>query len=166
MHDLKRRFHDVIKRWKNWLPSVAIGFVSFVALLYRGPELWRSFQEVDLKAIPALFVFIFVGTLIFSFAWSYRIEIFVAVVGMVIGAVAGVFPYLVILIILLLLELSTEGQATNRELAQLFDNDLFSQLFYVAGAASGGPIAVYVYIEEKKKKEKMKKIAAEKDEDR
>ena len=85
--------------------------------------------------------------------------IFVAVVGMVIGAVAGFVPYFVIVIILLLLEQSPVGQATSRELAQLFNNDVFSQLFYVAGAASGGPIAVLVYFE-------RKKSDAEKDKDR
>ena len=157
MPDLKRRFQDVIKRWKNWFPRAALSFFGFVALLYTGPELWRSVQEVDLKALPALFVFAFVGTLIFSFAWSYRRVVFVAVVGMVIGAVAGIFPYLVVVIIMVLLELSPEGQATGRQLSQLLNNDVFWELFFVAGAASGGPIAVYVYIEEKK-------IAAEEDE--
>ena len=96
---------------------------------------------------------------IFYLAQSYWRVILVAVVGMVIGAVAGVFPYFVVVIIMILLELSPEGQATSRELSQLFNNDVFSQLFFVAGSASGGPIAVYVYIEEKKSD-------AEKDEDR
>ena len=151
MLDLKRRLQDVIKRWKNWLPRVALSFVGFVALLYTGPELWRSVQEVDLKALPALVVLVFVGTLIFSVAWSYRMVVFVAVVGMVIGAVAGFVPYFVIGIILILLELSPEGQATGRQLSQLFNNDVFWELFFVAGAASGGPIAVLVYFKEEKK---------------
>ena len=155
MTDFRRLVHDVVKRRKKWLPSVALcfaGFVGFVALFNIRMELWREIQEVDLNAIPAVFVFFAVWGLIFSFAWSYRKVILVAVVGMVIGAIAGVFPYLAIAIFLILLQLSPEGQATSRELSELFNNDIFSQLFYVAGAASGGPIAVYVYHREQERR--------------
>ena len=162
MPDLKRRFHDVIKRWKNWLLFVALGFV---ALLYMGPVLWQAVQDGNLTALFAISVFLVTVISIIKFALQYLRVVFVAVVGMVIGAVAGFVPYFVIVIILLLLEQSPVGQATSRQLSQLFDNDLFGQLFYVAGAASGGPIAVLVYFKEKKMK-MMKKIAAENDKDR
>lgn len=160
MPDLKRRFQDVIKRWKNWLPRVALGFGAVVALLYIGTVIWQTFQDSDLNFLIAFLVFCAVFLFIARFAWSYRRVVLVAVVGMVIGAVAGFVPYFVIGIILILLELSPEGQTTGRQLSQLLNNDVFSQLFFVAGAASGGPIAVYVYIEEKKK------VDAEKDENR
>ena len=150
MPDLKRHVHDVVKRWKTWLLRVALGFVGFVALLYMGMELWREIQEVDLNALLAVLVLFAVWTPISILAWSYWRVILVAVVGMVIGAVAGVVPYLVIAIIMVLLELSPEGQATNRELSQLLNNDLFWELFFVAGAASGGPVAIYAYFERKK----------------
>ena len=151
MPDLKRRAHDVVKRWKEWLPRVALGFFGVAALLYSGPAAWQAVQEIELNVVFAVLVLCAVGSPISILAWSYRIVVLVAVVGMVIGAVAGVFPYLVIAIILVLLELSPEGQATNRDLSELLNNDVFGQLFFVAGAASGGPIAVYVYIEERKK---------------
>ena len=77
--------------------------------------------------------------------------VLVAVLGMVIGAVAGFVPYLVIVIIMILLEQSPEGQATNSQLSQLLNNDVFGQLFFVAGAASGGPIAIYAYQEKKRR---------------
>ena len=159
MPDLKRRFQDVIKRWKNWLPPVALVFGIIAAFFYVGTELWRTFQDGNLNTLPAILVLIVVCLPIFYLAQSYWRVVLVAIAGMVIGAVAGVFPYLVIVIIMVLLELSPEGQVTSRQLSELFNNDVFSQLFFIAGAASGGPIAVYVYIEEKKSD-------AEKDEDR
>ena len=150
MPDLKRRVHDVVKRWKNWLPRVALGFVGVAAFLYVGTVVWQAVQEVDLNFLIAFLVFCVVCLTIFEFARPYWRVILVAVVGMVIGAVAGVFPYLVVVIILILLELSPEGQATSRELSELVNNDEFSRLFFVAGAASGGPIAVYAYHERMK----------------
>ena len=150
MPDLKRRFQDVMKRLKNWLPPVALVFGIIAAFFYVGTELWRSFQDGNLNTLPAILVLIAVCLPIFYLAQSYWRVVLVAIAGMVIGTVAGVFPYLVIVIIMILLELSPEGQTTSRELSQLLSNDLFGQLFFVAGAASGGPIAVYVYIEEKK----------------
>lgn len=150
MPDLKRLVHGVVKRWKTWLPLVSFGFGIIVLLFYVGTELWQTFQDGNLNTLPAILVLCAVGIPIFSWAWSYRMVVLVAVVGMVTGAVAGVFPYLVIVIILILLDLSPEGQATSRELSQLVNNDEFSRLFYIAGAASGGPIAVYAYHERKK----------------
>ena len=151
MPDLKRRLFDVGKRWKNWLARVAVGFVIVVAVFYQGTDIWQTVQDGKLNTLLAVLIFIVVYILIVSVAWSYRMEVLVAVVGMVVGAVAGFFPYLVIAIILTLLELSPEGQASSRELSQLFSNEEFSQLFFVAGAASGGPIAVYAYNERKKR---------------
>ncbi len=55
----------------------------------------------------------------------------------------------------MLLGLSPEGQASYEELNKLFNNEVFNQLFFVAGAASGGPVAVYVYFE-RQKKERLK----------
>lgn len=150
MPDLKRLVHGLVKRWKDWLPRVALGFVGFAALFYIGTVIWRTIQEVDLNTLPALLVICVVYILMLGCAWSYWRVVFAAVVGMVIGAVAGFFPYLVIAIIMMLLELSPEGQVTSRELSQLFNNDVFLELFFVAGAASGGPIAVYAYHERKK----------------
>lgn len=150
MPDLKRLVHEVVKRRKKWLPRVALGLGVVTVLLFFGTAVWQTAQDGTLNIIIAFSVFCIVCMSIFEFARSYWRVILVAVLGMVIGAVAGVFPYLVIVMILIPLELSTEGQATSRELSQLFNNDIFSQLFYVAGAASGGPIAVYVYIEKKK----------------
>lgn len=151
MPDLKRRVHDVVKRWKDWLPRVAIGG-SVTALLYLGTVFWRRIQEVDLNTLPATLVFLATVFSIAAFALPYWRVILVAVVGMVIGAVAGVIPYLVVVIIMILLELSPEGQATSRQLSQLVNNAVFSQLFFVAGAASGGPIAVIVYHREQERR--------------
>ncbi len=160
MPDLKRCFQDVIKRWKNWSLFVALGFVGFVALLYIGTVLWQAVQDVNLNILIAFLFLCAVCWSIASIAWAYRMVVLVAVVGMVIGAVAGIFPYFVVVIILILLELSPEAQATSRQLSQLFNNDVFWELFFVAGAASGGPIAVLVYFKEEEK------IDAEEDEDR
>ena len=80
-------------------------------------------------------------------------ELFVAILGMFVGAIAGIVPYVVVGILLLLLSSSSEGQASYEELNQLFNNAAFRQLFFVAGAASGGsPVAVYVYFEKRKEK--------------
>ena len=162
MPDLKRRVHDVVKRWKDWLTRVVIGG-GVVAFLYMGTELWRRLQEVDLNTLPATLVFLATVFSIAAFAQPYWRVILVAVVGMVIGAAAGFLPYLVIVIFLILLELSAEGQATSKQLSELFNNDVFWQLFFVAGAASGGPIAVYVYIEDRKKEEGENDSDAEND---
>ena len=159
MRDLKRRFHDVIKKWKNWSLFVALGFVGFVALLQIGTVLWQAVQDVNLNILIAFLFLCAVCWSIAGIAWAYRRVVLVAVVGMVVGAVAGLVPYLVVVIIIVLFELSPEGQATSRQLSQLFNNDVFWELFFVAGAASGGPIAVLVYFKEEK-------IDAEEDEDR
>ena len=150
MPDLKRLVHDVVKRRKKWLPRVALGFGVVAVLLFFGTASWQTAQDGTLNIIIAFSVFCIVCMTIFEFARSYWRVILVAVLGMVIGAVAGVFPYLAIAIIMMLLELSPESQATGKELSQLFNNDVFSQLFFVAGPASGGPIAVYAYHERKK----------------
>ena len=149
--DLKRLVQGTVKRWKTWLPLVTFGFGIIVLLSYVGTELWRTFQGGRLNILLAVLVLGALWIPIISFAWSYRTVVLVAVVGMVIGAVAGIVPYLAIVIIMILLELSPEGQVTSRELSQLFNNNVFSQLFFVAGAASGGPIAVYAYHERKKR---------------
>ncbi len=159
MPDLKRRFQDVIKRWKNWLPPVAVVFGIIAAFFYVGTELWRTFQDGNLTTLFAIIVFLVTFFYIIKFALQYWRVVLVAVVGMVIGAVAGSAPYFVIVIIMILLELSLEGQATSRQLSQLLNNEMFWELFFVAGAASGGPIAVYAYFE-------RKKSDAEKDENR
>ena len=151
MPDLKRRLFDVGKRWKNWLPLVAVGVGLVVVVFYVGTAIWQTVQDGKLNTLLAVLIFFAVYIPIVIVAWSYRREVLVAVVGMVVGAVAGFFPYLVIAIILMLLKLSPEGQASSRELSQLFSNEVFSQLFFVAGAASGGPIAVYAYNERKKR---------------
>ena len=150
MPDLTRLVQVVVKRCKDWLPGVALVAFGF-AIVYLVMELWRALQDTNLSTLIALLVLLAVGIPIGSFAWSYLKVILVAVSGMVIGAVAGVVPYIVIAIIMLLLEQSPEGQVTGRELSRLFNNDVFSQLFFVAGAASGGPIAVYAYHERKRR---------------
>ena len=158
MPDLKRLVQGVVKRWKNWLPLVTLGFGIILALFYVGTELWRTSQDGNLNTLLAVLIFCAVWFPIFGFAWSYRMVVLVAVVGMVIGAVAGFVPYLVLVIIMILLEQSPEGQLTSRELSQLFNNDVFRQLFFVAGAASGGPIAVYAYHERKKRDAENDKV--------
>ena len=152
MLDLKRRVTNLGRKWKSWVPPVAVSLGIVAAVFYVGAEIWQTVQEGNLNTLLAILIFLAVTTFIVNVAWSYRMETLVAVVGMVIGAVVGVFPYMVLAIILILLELSPEGQATNRELSQVFsNNEVFSQLFFVAGAASGGPIAIYVYTERKKR---------------
>ena len=152
MPDFRGRIADVSKRWKNWLAPGAVGFGIVVAVFYVGTKIWQTVQEGNLSTLVAVLIFFAVYIPIVIIAWSYRKEILVAIVGMVVGAVAGFLPYLVMAIILLLLEQSPDSQASSRELStQIFSNEVFSQLFFVAGAASGGPIAVYVYIERKKR---------------
>ncbi len=141
----------VIKEWKNWLLRASIGFVIVAALLYMAMELWWTLQDVNPSTLIAFLVVCAVVAPIVGFAWSYWRVVLVAVLGMVIGAVAGFVPYFVMVIIMMLLEQSAEGQVTSRQLSQLFNNDAFNQLFFVAGAASGGPIAVYAYHERKKR---------------
>ena len=132
MPDLKRRFQDVIKRWKNCLPPVALVFGIIAAFFYVGTELWRTFQDGNLNTLSAILVLIAVCLPIFYLAQSYWRVVLVAIAGMVIGAVAGVFPYLVVVIIMILLELSPEGQATSRELSQLLNNDVFRNYLKMA----------------------------------
>ena len=151
MLDLKRLVTNLGRKWKSWVPRVAVSLGIVAVVYYVGAEIWQTVQEGNLSTLLAILIFIAVTTFIVNVAWPYRMETLVAVVGMVIGAVVGVFPYMVLAIILMLLELSPEGQATSREWSQLFSNVVFSQLFFVAGAASGGPIAIYVYTERKKR---------------
>lgn len=148
MPDLMRRVTDIGKRWKSWLPRVAVGFGFVAVVSYLGTEIWQTVQDDNLNTLLAILILLAVFVPTVNFAWSYRMEFLVAIVGMVLGAVAGFFPYLVIDIIL---ELSSEDQASSEQLRLLLNNEVFSQLFFVAGAASGGPIAVYAYSERKKR---------------
>ena len=153
MPDLKSRVQAVVKGWRDWSPRVALivfGFGIILALFYAAMELWWAVQDANPSTLTAFLVLCAVWVPIVIFAWSYRMVVLVAVLGMVTGAVVGVVPYVVIAIIMILLEQSPDGQATSRELSQLFNSDVFSQLFFVAGAASGGPIAVYAYHERKR----------------
>ena len=159
MRDLKLQFIAMSKRW--WQASLIASGVGLL-LLYAGWTAWQSFQrdEITLRTLPTLLavgILISVLCLIGKAARSYWKEIFVAIVGMVVGAIAGAIPYVVIGLFLILLEFSPENQASSSAFEQLFSGGVFSQLFFVAGAASGGPIAIYVYIERRKEKKAEKK---------
>ena len=149
MHYLTRRISAMDRRWKVGLVSIAV----VLGILYVGWVFWQAVQNVTLNGLAVACMFVVVPLLIMAAASSYWKEIFVAVVGMVVGAIAGGLPYLVVGIFLILLGLSPEDQASNEAFRQLFNNEVFNQLFFVAGAASGGPIAVYVYIERRKERE-------------
>ena len=156
MRDLKLQFIAMSKRW--WQASLIASGVGLL-LLYAGWTAWQSFQrdEITLPTLLAVGILISVLCLIGKAARSYWKEIFVAIVGMVVGAIAGAIPYVVIGLFLILLEFSPENQASSSAFEQLFSGGVFSQLFFVAGAASGGPIAIYVYIERRKEKKAEKK---------
>ena len=140
------------KMWKVWLAAIAIGFV-IAAALYVGSFIGQTVQDGDvtLSRVPAALVLVAVLAVLSYVFSSYWREIFVAVVGMVVGAVVGIFPYLILAIFLLLLGLSPEDKAGTEELRQLFNSQLFNELFFVAGAASGGPIAILVYFKRQKR---------------
>ena len=131
----------IYKRSKHWLDPV----VGIFAALYTGWLVWQEVQGFTPSYLVAALYFFVVFLFIVSVAWSYRSTILVAVVGMVVGAIAGFVPYFVIGIFLFLLGLSPEGQASSETFGQLLSGELIRQLFFVAGAASGGPIAVNVY---------------------
>ena len=133
MLNLKRLVTNLSRKWKSWLPPVVVGLVIVPVVLYTGAGIWQTAQEGTLNTLVAFLIFFAVCTFIVIVASPYRMEILVAVVGMVVGAVAGAVPYMVLAIILILLGLSTEGQATSRELSPLLNNEVFSQLFFVAG---------------------------------
>ena len=126
--------------------------VGFVAVLYTGWLVWQEVQGFTPSYLATVAYFFVVFLFIVSAVSSYWKELFVAILGMFVGAIAGIVPYVVVGILLLLLSLSSEGQASYEELNQLFNNAAFRQLFFVAGAASGGPVAVYVYFEKRKEK--------------
>lgn len=136
----------IYKRWKRWLDSI----VGIVAVFFTGWLAWDGVQGFTPSYLAALFYFLVVFLLIVLVVSPYWKEFFVAIFGMFVGAIAGIVPYYAIGILLLLLGLSPEGQASYEALSMLFNNEVFMQLFFVAGAASGGPIAVYVYIERRK----------------
>ena len=140
----------IYKRWKRWLVPV----VGIVVVFYTGWFVWQEVQGFTPSYLASVSYFFVVFFFIVSVVSSYLKELFVAVLGMFVGAIAGIVPYIVVGILLLLLSLSSEGQASYEELNKLFNNQVFNQLFFVAGAASGGPIAVYVYFEKRKEKEK------------
>ena len=151
MRDLKRSFVAIYGRWwQGFLLASTIGLV----LLSVGWTIWQRFQsdEINLPTLLAVGMLVSVPCLIMKAARSYWKDIFVATVGMVVGAIAGGIPYVVIGIFLILLGLSPENQTSSEAFEQLFSGDVFNQLFFVAGAASGGPIAVYVYTERRKEK--------------
>ena len=125
---------------------------AFVAVLYTGWLVWQEVQGFTPSYLAAVAYFFVVFLFIVSAVSSYWKELFVAILGMFVGAIAGIVPYVVVGILLLLLSSSSEGQASYEELNQLFNNAAFRQLFFVAGAASGGPVAVYVYFEKRKEK--------------
>ena len=156
MRDLKLQFIAMSKRW--WQASLG-AFVVGLLLLYLGWTTWERFQsdEFTLPTLLAVGILISVPCLIMAAARSYWKEIFVATVGMVVGAIAGGIPYVVIGLFLILLGLSPENQPSSEAFEQLFSGGVFNQLFFVAGAASGGPIAIYVYIERRKEKKAEKK---------
>ena len=162
MHDLRRwvsagyrrvaaicgRAAAIYKRRKRWL-DIAVGIV---AAFYTGWLVWQEVQGFTPSYLAAVSYFFVVFLFIVSAVSSYWKELFVAILGMFVGAIAGIVPYVVVGILLLLLSSSSEGQASYEELNQLFNNAAFRQLFFVAGAASGGPVAVYVYFEKRKEK--------------
>ena len=137
----------IYKRSKRWLDPV----LGIVAVFYTGWFVWQEVQGFTPSYLAAVSYFLVVFFFIVSVAWSYWREILVAVVGMVVGAIAGFVPYFVIAIFLFLLGLSPEGQSSYEELNKLFNNEVFNQLFFVAGAASGGPIAILVYFKRQKR---------------
>ena len=126
MLDLKRRVTNVGRKWKSWLLPVAAGLGVVPLVIYVGAEVWQTVQEDNLSTLLAVLIFLGVSIFMVSVASPYRMEILVAVVGMVIGAVVGIVPYMVLAIILILLDLSPEGQATSREMSQLFSAEVFS----------------------------------------
>ena len=138
----------IYKRWKRWLDIV----VGIVAVPFTGWVVWQEVQGFTPSYLVAALYFFVVFFFIVSVVSPYWREFFVAILGMFVGAIAGIVPYVVVGILLLLLSLSSEGQASYEELNQLFNNAAFSKLFFVAGAASGGPVAVYVYFEKRKEK--------------
>ena len=138
----------IYKRWKRWLVPV----VGIVVVFYTGWFVWQEVQGFTPSYLVAVLYFFVVFLFIVSVVSPYWREMLVAVVGMVVGTIAGFLPYYVLGIFLLLLGLSPEGQASYEELNKLFNNEVFNQLFFVAGAASGGPVAVYVYFEKRKEK--------------
>lgn len=138
----------IYKRWKRWLDPV----VGIFAVFYTGWFVWQEVQGFTPSYLAAVVYFFVVFFFIMSVVSPYLKELFVAVLGMFVGAIAGIVPYIVVGILLLLLSLSSEGQASYEALNQLFNNAAFRQLFFVAGAASGGPVAVYVYFEKRKEK--------------
>ena len=158
MRDLKLRFIAMSKRWgQTSLIASGIGLL----LLYLGWITWQHVQRDELTLLTlltllAVGILMFVLGLIGKVAWSYWKEIFVAIVGMVVGAIAGTIPYVVIDLFLILLEFGSGNQASSSAFEQLFSDGVFSQLFFVAGAASGGPIAIYVYIERRKEQKAEK----------
>ena len=137
------------RRWKVGLGSI----IGALGILCVGWVVWSAVQDVILSSFAVACMLVVVFSLIATAVSSYRKEIFVAVVGMVVGTIAGSIPYLVVGIFLFLLGLSPEDQASNEAFTQLFNNEAFTKMFFVAGAASGGPIAVYVYIERRKERE-------------
>ena len=145
-----RRVAAIYKRWKRWLDIV----VGIVAVPFTGWVVWQEVQGFTPSYLVTALYFFVVFFFIVSAVSSYLKELFIAILGMFVGAIAGIVPYFVVGIFLLLLELSSEGQASYEALNQLFNNAAFRQLFFVAGAASGGPVAVYVYFEKRKEKEK------------
>ena len=130
----------IYKRRKCWFDSA----VGIVAAFYTGWLVWQEVQGFTPSYLAAVSYFFVVFLFIVSAVSSYWKELFVAILGMFVGAIAGIVPYVVVGILLLLLSSSSEGQASYEELNQLFNNAAFRQLFFVAGAASGGPVAVYV----------------------
>ena len=142
---------DWMRRHRVVLSEIGL-FIGLV--LYVVWFAWQGSQsgDVTLARLLALGIPVVVLLGMMAAVSSYRKEVFVAVVGMVVGAAAGAIPYLVVGVFLFLLGLSPEDQATSEEFRQLFNNRVFSELFFVAGAASGGPVAVYVYFEKRKEK--------------
>ena len=159
MRDLKLQVIAMSKRW--WRASLAASVVGLI-LLYVGWTIWQRFQsdEITLPTLLAVGILISVACLIVAAAGSYWREIFVATVGMVVGAIAGGIPYVIIGLFLILLGLSPENQASSEAFEQLSSGGVFNQLFFVAGAASGGPIAIYIYTERRKERKTEKNRGA------
>ena len=105
------------RRWKVGLVSIIV----VLDILGAGWVFWQAVQDVILSRLVAACMFVVVSLQIVVVVSSYRKEIFVAVVGMVVGTIAGSIPYLVVGIFLFLLGLSPEDQASNEAFTQLFN---------------------------------------------
>ena len=85
LHYFERRVSAMDRRWKVGLGSIIVA----LGILYVGWVVWSAVQDVILSSIAVACMLVVGFSLIATVVSSYWKEIFVAVVGMVVGTIAG-----------------------------------------------------------------------------